>query len=124
MTQTTIWWDLPFSVFTSRYPQLIEWLAGIGLSSSQESRSLRELLDAFSDDHFEDIALSKEQILSNLASQLEDATDDSGLKVQSLTIQGGQNKAGEPESIKLDLIPGEVTCIVGPTGSGKSYNFV
>ncbi len=120
MTQTTIWWDLPFVVFTARYPHLIEWLAGIGLSSSEESRSLRELLDAFSEDHFEDIALSKEQILSNLAAQLEDATDDSGLKVQCLTIQGGQNKAGEPESIKLDLIPGEVTCIVGPTGSGKS----
>jgi len=40
--------------------------------------------------------------------------------VTSLTILGGADKVGEPETVDLTLRPGEVVAIVGPTGSGKS----
>jgi ABC-type lipoprotein export system ATPase subunit len=40
--------------------------------------------------------------------------------VSSLTIIGGNNKNGQPENITFTLQKGEVTAIVGPTGSGKS----
>jgi len=41
--------------------------------------------------------------------------------VTSLTVRGGHDKAGDPESCaELTFRAGEVTCIVGPTGSGKS----
>ncbi|HKJ86309.1 MAG TPA: ATP-binding cassette domain-containing protein [Spirochaetia bacterium] len=41
--------------------------------------------------------------------------------VTSLTVRGGYDKAGDPESCaELTFRAGEVTCIVGPTGSGKS----
>lgn len=40
--------------------------------------------------------------------------------VQSLEITAGQGKDGTPEAQNLCLRPGEVICIVGPTGAGKS----
>ncbi len=40
--------------------------------------------------------------------------------IASITIIGGQDKSGEAENIRLTINAGEVICIVGPTGSGKS----
>ncbi|MEQ8196717.1 MAG: ATP-binding cassette domain-containing protein [Clostridiaceae bacterium] len=40
--------------------------------------------------------------------------------VSKITIVGGHDKTGNAEDIKVDLIPGEIVCVVGPTGSGKS----
>lgn len=38
----------------------------------------------------------------------------------SLTIMGGRDKAGRAEALDLTLRRGDVVCVVGPTGSGKS----
>jgi ABC-type lipoprotein export system ATPase subunit len=43
-----------------------------------------------------------------------------GFIVGSLTVLSGHNKSGEKEAFSVDLKKGEVTAIVGPTGSGKS----
>ncbi|WP_321417012.1 ATP-binding cassette domain-containing protein [uncultured Methanomethylovorans sp.] len=43
-----------------------------------------------------------------------------GFTVESLTVLPGHNKNGEKETFSVDLKMGEVTAIVGPTGSGKS----
>ncbi|PRR80003.1 ATP-binding cassette domain-containing protein [Clostridium vincentii] len=40
--------------------------------------------------------------------------------IKSITILGGHDKSGETEDINLTINVGEVICIVGPTGSGKS----
>jgi ABC-type lipoprotein export system ATPase subunit len=40
--------------------------------------------------------------------------------IQSITIIGGQDKMGNAENIRLELVAGSLTAIVGPTGSGKS----
>lgn len=41
--------------------------------------------------------------------------------VESIAVQGGRDKAGTPEPVReLAARVGEVVCIVGPTGSGKS----
>lgn len=44
----------------------------------------------------------------------------SGFAVESLTLLPGHNKNGEKEAFSVDLKKGEVTAIVGSTGSGKS----
>lgn len=41
--------------------------------------------------------------------------------VESITVFGGRDKSGDPEPVReLTARVGEVLCIVGPTGSGKS----
>ena len=40
--------------------------------------------------------------------------------IESITILGGHDKNGKKEDINLTINVGEVICIVGPTGSGKS----
>ena len=41
--------------------------------------------------------------------------------ISSLTVLGGLNKSGDDEPVReLSVSVGEVVCIVGPTGSGKS----
>jgi len=40
--------------------------------------------------------------------------------IESITILGGNDKNGKKEDINLTINVGEVICIVGPTGSGKS----
>jgi ABC-type lipoprotein export system ATPase subunit len=42
------------------------------------------------------------------------------LVVDSLTIIGGTDKSGQREQTELTIERGEIICIVGPTGSGKS----
>lgn len=45
---------------------------------------------------------------------------ESKISIQRLEVVAGLNKSGMPETCNLQLVPGEITCIVGPTGSGKS----
>jgi ABC-type lipoprotein export system ATPase subunit len=40
--------------------------------------------------------------------------------VKSITILGGHDRAGNPEELRLTLERGDILCIVGPTGAGKS----
>lgn len=41
-------------------------------------------------------------------------------RVERLEVVGGQDKDGRPEALDSSFYPGEVICIVGPTGAGKS----
>jgi len=41
-------------------------------------------------------------------------------RLNSLEISGGTDKSGRPENINIVLAPGEIVCVVGKTGSGKS----
>ena len=69
----------------------------------------------------EEFGLSRQEIPELLASFLETMTaSEHERSVKSLTIVGGRNKHGEPEAIELEIRPGTVVSIVGPTGAGKS----
>lgn len=46
--------------------------------------------------------------------------DEESPAIESITILGGQDKSGKAEHVHLTIKTGEVICIVGPTGSGKS----
>jgi ABC-type lipoprotein export system ATPase subunit len=43
-----------------------------------------------------------------------------GTALRSLEIQPGRDKSGAMETHSLRFVPGEVICLVGPTGAGKS----
>jgi ABC-type lipoprotein export system ATPase subunit len=41
-------------------------------------------------------------------------------EIHSITILGGQDKSGKAEDIQLTISQGDIICIVGPTGAGKT----
>ena len=85
---------------------------------------LQAWLDTFDELEMEDRVLDKDLFLSQMSDFIQQmlsflGDDDSG--VQSITIFPGTHKNGDPESFaKLQIRKGEIICIVGPTGSGKS----
>ena len=42
------------------------------------------------------------------------------LTINSLTVAGGQDKSGRDEATNVLFRPGQITALLGPTGSGKS----
>jgi ABC-type lipoprotein export system ATPase subunit len=49
-----------------------------------------------------------------------DARIQDGPSLESLEILKGHDKSGTPEKYDLKFVPGDVICLVGPTGAGKS----
>ncbi|MCX8084441.1 MAG: ABC transporter ATP-binding protein [Calditerrivibrio sp.] len=64
------------------------------------------------------ISILKEQFLNFMSVMCQGFEDIE--EVYFITIKGGVNKFGEKEDVELNINKGEVVCIVGPTGSGKS----
>lgn len=58
--------------------------------------------------------------LAAFAAQLGHFRSGATSPVAKVTIIGGRDKAGGREAVRLELRPGDVVCVVGPTGSGKS----
>lgn len=104
------------------YPYIEDFLTSFGLEVEPVTDSLQDYLDNLDPDNLEDLGVSKEMLRQNLDDFITGmlALSDPMDKVETLTIIGGQDKSGKGENLEVQLKPGEVVCIVGPTGSGKS----
>ena len=112
----------PLAQLLAEYPYLEDFFSSFGLQLQAGDQTLQQYFDALDADNLLDLGLSREQlgqILHDfLAGML--SLEDSAEKVESLTIIGGYDKNGAAEALELTLRPGQIICIVGPTGSGKS----
>jgi len=104
------------------YPWLEDFFSSFGLQLKATEQSLQQYLEQLDPDHLLDLGISIEQLSQSLhdfvAGML--SLEEDAEKVESLTIIGGYDKTGRAEELELTLKPGQVICIVGPTGSGKS----
>ena len=121
MKQTAIYHESMTTVLAD-HPYIEDFLASFGLSVSAGPETLKSYLDSLNPDLLEDLGITQQQLRQSLDDFLTGmlALQDPMDKVDSLTILGGRDKKGTPENVELVLKPGEVVCIVGPTGSGKS----
>lgn len=112
----------PVEQLLQQAPYLNDFFDSFGLVISEPTISIDELFASLSQDQLEDMGLSVEQLRRSLCDYVAGmgALQQEIDKVERLTIRGGFNKSREAENFELDLIPGQITCIVGPTGSGKS----
>ena len=108
------------NVITREAPFVMEFFDTYGINPEDGNIPLGQYIDALTEDYFEDIGMDKDQLISNLEGFLQLPASQTKLQVDSITIIGGFNKKREPEKIEIQLIPGMITSIVGPTGSGKS----
>lgn len=112
--------EKPIVLLKDEVPAITEILKNYGIETGSEL-SLKQYLNNLTEEDYEDIGIDKLMLISNLKGFWEEMKK-SGVKfaINSLTILGGKDKSGNPENVQIELVPGTITSIVGPTGSGKS----
>ena len=70
--------------------------------------------------NFEETKCKSSRVNSYSLDENDEMIEKEDTNIKSITIIGGHDKSGKTENIELTINVGEVICIVGPTGSGKS----
>lgn len=109
----------------AKYPFLVSFLEDNNIDFvGNEDKTLREIIDILDKNEQEELAINVGQLEENLEEfidQMSEFLSDNDDEVNSITIFPGTDKSGAPEKYEsLELKKGEIVCIVGPTGSGKS----
>ena len=109
----------------AEYPFLASFFNDNGLDiSGREELTLVEYFAGFDEDEIEDKAIDGENLIHQIGEFIRQMIAFLGKEddiVRTVTILPGNDKSGVKEQFdKLVIRQGEVICIVGPTGSGKS----
>ncbi len=115
--------ELKIKELLEEYPFITDYFDSFNLVdyTDFQEKTFCEYIEYLSEDFLEENGLEKGALIESLTDLLESMEDRKEQEdINSITIYGGKDKFGNPESIKLDINKGEVVCIVGPTGSGKS----
>ena len=119
-------WD-SLSVMTlkelfSSYPYALDFFSSMPNLQQSEESYVAAYFAGIEDDTLQDLGIGRQEFLDQFLAfmiQMEKLKEDR-IKIESITIIGGNDKNGKAEDIELTIHAGEIICIVGPTGSGKS----
>lgn len=115
--------DLPFAELVRQTPFLEDFFASLGLALPAGELSPADYFTSLDTELLEDLGLDRRELTDRFLTfmeLLENLKAEDISHIESVTIRGGHDKNGRPEEFELTVKPGEVICIVGPTGSGKS----
>lgn len=105
------------------YPYAEDFFTSLGLRTPGTVSTLEAYLENLEDSSIEDCGMERTQIINNFVLFMEKMNElkfRTNYNIQEILIMGGHDKSGNSEDITLSMKPGEIVCIVGPTGSGKS----
>lgn len=104
------------------YPFLDSFLESQGIDlEKQSSFLLSECVEETEEESQETRLDQLKHSLTDYIQQMLEFLGENQDQLESVTILPGKDKSGNPENFnELVLKPGEIICIVGPTGSGKS----
>jgi ABC-type lipoprotein export system ATPase subunit len=114
---------IPFNDVLVAHPYAGDFLLSMGMHNFDTSRTLQQFVDSLQDDQLEDLGLDRLQLLDqfeHFIEKMRKLSNAPSKQVDSITIIGGHNKIREEEQVRFTLKPGEIICVVGPTGAGKS----
>lgn len=106
----------------SAYPYAMDFFSSLPNLQESDEKSVAEYFAGLEEDTLQDLGIGRQEFLDQFLCfmiQMEKLKEDK-IKIKSLTIIGGQDKHGNKEEIELTIHAGEIICIVGATGSGKS----
>ncbi|MFO7831135.1 MAG: ATP-binding cassette domain-containing protein [Desulfuromonadaceae bacterium] len=121
MKQTEIF-TLPGRELYRQLPEIADFFASFDLILGESDQCVKALLDSLSAQQMERLGMTPEQFrsaLSDYVSGVEQLNADEDT-IRSIHICGGRDKSGRAEDVDIELVPGQIISIVGPTGSGKS----
>jgi len=111
----------PLKEVVAGNPVFVDFFSSFQISSEDESRSFCEYIDAISSNFWEEISISRYELTGLFIDFIEGINaSEKKIKIESLDVLSGINKNNQTERCSLHLKSGEITCLVGPTGSGKS----
>lgn len=105
------------------YPYTKNFFDAIRLEVLDTKHTLIKIVNSVPEEYFKDYGLTSEKFIESFIKfidEIEKQVEDEYKVLKSITIVGGKNKDGSPEDVSITINQGEVVCIVGPTGSGKS----
>jgi ABC-type lipoprotein export system ATPase subunit len=104
-------------------PYLHDFFTALAIEIPLQPVNLGDFLVSQDPDKLADFALDpvslREQCLDFIL-QMEKLQKQEQTSIRRITVKAGFDKSGQPEQQDLQLRAGEVVCVVGPTGSGKS----
>jgi len=107
----------------SSYPYALDFFSSLPHLQESEECTVQEYFAGMGEDTLQDLGIGRQDFLDQFISfmvQMEKLKEDTRVKIESITIIGGNDKYGKGENIELTIHAGEIVCIVGATGSGKS----
>jgi ABC-type lipoprotein export system ATPase subunit len=116
--------SLPTAELVRQAPFVADFFISLGLDPPAGEISPADYFASLDSELLEEMGLEQESLADRFMDFMQLLEDlkagTKGSRIESITIQGGHDKDGRPEEFELTVRPGEVICIVGPTGSGKS----
>lgn len=119
----TAWSRLTVGQLLTRQPGVSDFLASLGAEGASRDTTMEELVAGLDPEFLQDRGMERVDLpgrFRSFLSWMARLAVPPAAAVESVTVIGGRDKTGRAEEFTLTLVPGEVTCIVGPTGSGKS----
>ena len=119
--RTVLQW--PCALLLAQHPYARDFFSACGLPVIGGEQTVADFLARLEPDQLETLGLSPTQLTDQFLAfidQMVHLREHPTNQISSITIAGGHDKAGRPETIQLKLLAGEVITVVGPTGAGKS----
>ncbi|WP_282035973.1 ATP-binding cassette domain-containing protein [Saccharicrinis aurantiacus] len=112
---------IPLKNLQKDNPLFADFFTSFNLDVEKEEKTFTELTKILSLSFYEDNGISSSEFVTLFSDFVSGLTSTaSKTTISSLDVLAGIDKQGNKEACNLHLEPGKITCIVGPTGSGKS----
>lgn len=115
--------DISIKALLEQEPYLETYFTSHGLTLNNSDLSFGEVICGLRRRELEDIGTSRESLKDGFEAFVEHARKVRNTKafhVESVRLMGGTHKDGSTENLDLEMVPGDIFCLVGETGSGKS----